>query len=176
MYYCRLTFWFIDIGALIFLFLGLLSSNIQPPLLPNRNKANSMYFHYQQFLLPLILHESWYIGILLRNNTAVDIIDITYEWGSDSTESMGLCLITHKILPDAAHEETIVSGYFPKMLNSFPWLEKQPFVYYALNKLFCIKGTSSWGNVQADNEISRCLSLKAVLHVIACLECSSLMF
>lgn len=109
--YCSLTSRFIFFlkKSSFFLFLCFLSTNTQERLLPTRNKINPTYFHYQQFLLPSILYSSRYIDVLLRNNTAVDTIDIIYEWRSDLIESMGFCLITNKILADAVEDKIVAS-------------------------------------------------------------------
>ena len=153
------------------LFLCLFSTNTQPPLLPIGSKINWTYFCCYQFLLPSICYQSCQTYnfqttvqltlLILHMNEGVIWLKV---------------LTTHKTSYDTTQSKTRVSRYFPETLTILPdWQNSLSLTLLLIN-------SSVWkahpvGRIhKADNELSRCLGLKAVLYLIACFECSNLMF
>lgn len=81
-----------------------------------------------------------------------------------------------KLLLDTTQPKTRVSRYFPEMLTILPDWQN------SLSRTLLLINSSVWkahpvGRIhKADNELSRCLGLKALRYLIACFECSILMF
>lgn len=152
-------------------FLCLFSTNIQPPLLPIGSKINWMHFCYYQCLLPSIWYQSCYINTF-QTTLQLTILILHVNEGVIWLRA----LTTHKTPSDTTQPKTRVSRYFPEMLTILPDWQN------SLSHTLLLINSSVWkahpvGRIhKADNELSRCLGLKAVRYLIACFECSILMF